>query len=1054
MSISAHSHPQEEHLSQSDGPTLTPPLKYVNSLPIDVASSRIRTATAVPDSCTLIAATESNEIIAGDRRVAAPAPVRALAAVRFVTVHDAGLPTHQAQCAVLLEGVGVALYSLPDLQRIEGELADALVEVSKTARFLAADALGGEPVGDSFRIAIAAGDFVSLLSVNVHSTTVETLARTSISHPVVSLAYAGMTIVASTTENHCMLRIGRSSSMALAANVARKDPAVRGRRGSGGGDAGVMSFFGGLFARKENSVGSSNRLAFPLPDNRWVLSIDQEWVTYSSFGMKLEDMENVFKSRMAIDIPESEINAALSVVGSPSRRAKGSPLASVASASRNITRSMSVSSMASANSVATTFTAMTIVDEARASRSEKPAAIATFASPFVLCMTDQGDLLVFAANGSIPGAIETLCLVEEGKQPEPEPGIVPCMSGLCLAILYWPSGRVVEIVLSEDLDTLIEERVTHGELRSALSLVPIDQVDRTILFRRKLAIQARETDWHDASIHHMQDVINLSVARDGVGQVDLIAEAIELRGPKESSWASDPITATLWADFLFRLRRRIMHSSPADVDIIETLCRADVSCTRVKSLLAVKHCISMEEGEAAITSSDCALNEGDRVEALVALYSSLGEHDKALVLLENSGINRAFQTVCSFLTKGMRAAEKPDVFFKHLKWVATESKESKDRELDFTNIINTIIETVKSEEEQVGERMLRGLIPIVVEYTPHKLDDALQRMSISIPSKDAKKVSTKFEEESKSKSKTEGGRKNAKEESSYKSVNGKVRDADVKQGKDSLNDGQSVVESETAHEQIISTDLHAVALLAGMSKADIIKDVEQFEKLRDLFRSQVLHKKGAVYNADRLVTLLQAAQNQSVSLHQELAFLLGLQGRHEAAAMELAAETSMSTVEATQRLEKLLPSSDRSSAAQALVTAYLQVSGGSRLSRVQCAAELVQREGGTVDVEKVLGALGSSKGGNQMSLTEMKPFLQAALITGNERVRLAEVLHAMRASEVRRVRDEVLMRRRRCVMIGDERACSICTRRIGDSVFAAYPDGSVTHLVCHMSLKR
>eukprot|EP00171_Calliarthron_tuberculosum_P015239 IDg15239t1 len=433
-------------------------------------------------------------------------------------------------------------------------------------------------------------------------------------------------------------------------------------------------FSAACFARRDSSARFNNRLAFPLPENRWVLSVDQEWVTYSSFGMKLEDMENVFKSRMAIDIPESEVNAALSVVGSPSRRGKGSPTTSVAAHSRKLSPSLSVSSMASATSVATTFTAMTIVDEASASRAEKPAAVAIFASPFVLCITDKCELLAFAANGSVPGSIATLSLVEEGKQPEPGAGIVPCQDGRCVALMYWPSGRVVEIHLSQDLDALIEEREAHGELRNALSLVPVDQVDRTIVLRRKLAVEARETDWHDACIHHMQHVVNLCVAKDGVSQLDLIAETLELRGPRGSTWESDAITATLWADFLFRLRRRIMQASPADVDIIQTLCRADTSCTRVKSLLSVKHEVSLEAGEAAITAGDCELNEEDRIEALVALYSSLGEHDKALVLLENSGINRAFQIVCSFLTKSMRLAEKPDVFFKHLKWVATESK--------------------------------------------------------------------------------------------------------------------------------------------------------------------------------------------------------------------------------------------------------------------------------------------------------------------------------------------------------------------------------------------
>ncbi len=374
-------------------------------------------------------------------------------------------------------------------------------------------------------------------------------------------------------------------------------------------------------------------------------------VTYSSFGAKLEDMENAFKSKMAVDIPLSAVNAALSVVGSPPRPGAGSAGGSIASGTRRLPRTVSVSSMASVNSAATTFTAMTLVDEARAKRAEKPPAATVFASPFVLSVTDKNQLLAFAANGSVPGVVASLNLAEEGKPIELGVKIAPCTDSLCLAMVYWPSGRVVEINLTQELDFLINEREEHGEFRSALSLVPMDQVDRTIALRRKLAVQARNIDWHDAAIHHMQHVVNLCVAREGVGQVDLIVEAVELRGPKGSSWESDAITATLWADFLYRLRRRIMQASPADVEIIETLCRADVSATRIKSLLAVKHSVPIEAGEAAITAGDCALHEDDRIEALVALYSSLGEHDRALVLLENSGMNRVFQTVCAYLDK-------------------------------------------------------------------------------------------------------------------------------------------------------------------------------------------------------------------------------------------------------------------------------------------------------------------------------------------------------------------------------------------------------------------
>lgn len=1011
--------------------------KDSKSLPVD--TSRVRTAVAVPNTSSLIFVTEANQIVYLDYNVSAPAPVRSIATARYVTVQHAGLPTHCSVAIALLEGTGLVLYSLPSLEPIQGALHDSLSNISKNARLFAVDRLGTRTT-DSFRIALSVADNILLLSINIPQSTVDTLSTTTVPEPAVALAFADMTIVATTARNHCMLRIARSANMAMAATVLRYDPTNRRRKTGQGGDAGtaVLSFFGGFFSRKDSST-LNNQLAFPLPDNRWVLSVDDEWVTYSAFGAKLEDMENVFKSRKAIDISENEISAVLNTKTSPNKNGAPSPAMSTTSAPpRRLRKSNSISSMTSATSVASTYTILTLVDEARASRAEKPVAVATFASPFVLCVTDNNELLAFAANGSIPGTIASLKLDEEKdiKQIETGAAIVPCMNDLCIALVYWPSGRVIEIQLADELEALINDREEKGELRSALSLVPIDQVDRTISFRRKLAVQARQDDWHDAAIHHMQHVVNLCVARDGVGQLDLITEAVELRGPRGSSWETDVIVATLWGDFLFRLRRRVMQPSVADIDIIQTLCRADVSSTRIKALLAVKHEVTMEAGEEAITAGDSALQEDERIEALVALYSSLGAHDKALVLLENSGMNRAFQVVCSFLSKNMRPDENPDVFFKHLQWVASEAKESRGREAELMPLLAMIIEVAKKSDVDVGEHSLQSMMRIVVEHTPQLLDPLIELMNPT----ETENESNPTETDEKLKETT----RDSKEKTNSKTEAPK---ADEKSLSESIATAtNSVAESEFK----ISTDLYAISLLAGMAKADILQNTDLFERLRALFRNQILQNESADYNPDKLVLALQAGHNESMSLHEERAYLLGRQGRHEAAAMELASEISLSSDEAKRRLEKLLPVSDRAMSGQALVSAYLQVSGEGRPNRVGCAADIVRQEGGYVDVEKVMVELRQK--GSKLTMAEARPFLRAALISGKERLRLAELVRAMRVSEVSRVREEVLIRRRRSVMIGDGRACSICTRGIDDtSVFAARPDGTVEHLACHTS---
>lgn len=1021
---------------------------------VDVAGSRVRVAVADASVRTLVAATEANEIVAGgSTRMAVAGPVRALSVSRFVAVEDGGLPTTSSVLVCLLEDAGLCLFELPGLRRVEGGLSKKLASISARAPLFASDALGGGVVGESFRLVVVVDHKIVLLGVNVPQDSVNVLSESIVSEPVVSLAFAEMAIVATTAKDHCMFRIARSGNMALAALVSRSDPSTRPPKNAPVTETGaaVMSFFGGIFARRERGGVSRNQLAFPLPDNRWVLNIDQELVTYSSFGAKLDNMENAFKSKQAIDIPESAVTAALSVVEIPSRPG-GSAAGSAHSGPPRLTRTVSVSSMASLNSAVTTYTARTLVDEAMAKRAEKPPSSTVFASPFVLSVTDKNQLLAFASNGSVPGVIFSLDLVEEGKKLEQGARIAPCSNGLRLALVYWPSGRVVEVNLAENLNSLVEEREEAGDFRSALSLVPIDDVDRTIALRRRLAVQAREADWHDAAIDHMQHVVNLCVAREGVGQVDLLVEAVELRGLKGTSWESDGITATLWADFLFKLRRRILFASSADVAILETMCKADVTATRIKALLNVKHSVPIEAGELAISASDCALHEHERVEALATLYTSLGEHDKALILLENSGINRVLQAVCAYLHKSIDVVQEPEVFFRHVRWVGSESAGSKSDEVDFLKLVDVIVDAAISAEAPVNERIMQEMMQIVVEHTPHLIPIVVNRLCPDVPDEEVEKPS----ETEQFSGVNDVGNGSAKLDGATKKkdadLDGEQKPkAELPVQTKEIPKSQAVSMSDANSSDArtcISLDLLAVTLLSGMAKAHLLEDHGTFEKLRSLLGSRVLHLENADYHSEKLLKVIQS-QSQTMSLHEELAFLLGRQGRHEAAANELAAEPTLSTLDAQRQFEKLLPVGDKSSATQALVAAYLRVSSQGRANRVEAAAEVVRREGGFVDVESILDSLHENN--EVLTLGEMKPFLQATVVAGNERLRTAEMMKAIRISEVRRVREEVLMRRRRCVIIGHDRACCICTRRIGESVFAAYPDGSVAHLVCHMS---
>lgn len=1076
-------------------------------------TSRILCAAAIPATPHLVYATGTPELIYPPHtRVSLDALPHGIAAARYVVLDDQSLPEQRTIILLLLEGRGLRIFDWPSLERPKNAetILENLQAVSAKAHTFSLDSLGSDLVSESFRVALAIEDSVKLLDVNIPRAKVTVLGRHAHGGPATdrlcAVAFSEMTIVASTIRLHYMLRISRGGGLAVAATVPRLDRLRRsGNKSAVDGPAsGVSWLFGGLFQRRNIMTTIAPVLAHALPDNRWLLTVDDELITYSSFGAKLEDMENVFKSKVGMEASDIASVLANTATGSkkPSSSTTGpdsrTPLRP---ASRpEIVKSPSNSSL---GSVGTTMTHMTFIDQSTALRAEKPPSVTVFSSPFVMSVTSDNELMAFAANGSIPGVINTLSLID-ATLPEPDSStadndeddektkaqkqkleeqrrlqqqqklvgvrLVACRHERTLAIAFWPNGTVVAINLVDDLDSLTERQEQENQLRFALALVPTDQTDRMIALRRLLSTEARAANWHDAAMHHFQVVVNLSFRMDGIDQVDLVAEAVELRGPTEaspvlptsksltnlpsspnsaslsaalspsassynldlhenetSSWHDNIDTATMWADFLFRLRRRIMRPSPADVDVLETLCYADESSDRVKALLSVRHDIGLSAGEALIKSPRCVMREEERVEALVSLYTSLAEHEKALVLLENTELTNSFDGVAGYLASSMRSTDDPDVFFDHFKWLANRSVKEAQGKAKLDQLIHRILSDC-DDLEMAMSRLMEALVEEVDELAVKIIQDFAPPIASS-PSQSTDNSSNKSNSEDVSLS-----------------------------GVPSKSNAPGVLPTSSNHKSEstkgfkkveVSADAIAAGILAGMVKANAMSKRGVFDKLRLLFNERILLNTEASYHAYTLLQAIQTEEFKALELHEEQAYLLGQQGRHEAAADELAAEKSLKPDEALSRLTRMLPAADKGNAAENLVAAYLRVSAQGRAIRVADAAEIVKCSAGSIEIEKVV--LDGRCADDALSLADMWPLLRESIVAASDRLRIAECVRAIRRSEIARLREEVLMRRRRFVVVGNDRACTLCTRRIGESVFVAYPDGSVAHLACHMS---
>ncbi|CAM6117042.1 unnamed protein product [Calypogeia fissa] len=86
-------------------------------------------------------------------------------------------------------------------------------------------------------------------------------------------------------------------------------------------------------------------------------------------------------------------------------------------------------------------------------------------------------------------------------------------------------------------------------------------------------------------------------------------------------------------------------------------------------------------------------------------------------------------------------------------------------------------------------------------------------------------------------------------------------------------------------------------------------------------------------------------------------------------------------------------------------------------------------------------------------LEKLLPFLEPILRTSSEAFRNSSVIKGLHRSENLQVREELLLHRRRGVKVTSEQKCAICHKRIGTSVFAVYPNGTLAHFVCYRDLQ-
>eukprot|EP00250_Pteridium_aquilinum_P027633 c3535_g1_i1 orf=204-3350(-) len=86
-------------------------------------------------------------------------------------------------------------------------------------------------------------------------------------------------------------------------------------------------------------------------------------------------------------------------------------------------------------------------------------------------------------------------------------------------------------------------------------------------------------------------------------------------------------------------------------------------------------------------------------------------------------------------------------------------------------------------------------------------------------------------------------------------------------------------------------------------------------------------------------------------------------------------------------------------------------------------------------------------------LQRLYPFLEPLVRKSSEAQRNLSVIRNLCHSENLQVKDDIQRCRKRMVKISNENTCSICHKKIGMSVFAVYPTGTLVHFVCYKDQK-
>jgi len=131
-----------------------------------------------------------------------------------------------------------------------------------------------------------------------------------------------------------------------------------------------------------------------------------------------------------------------------------------------------------------------------------------------------------------------------------------------------------------------------------------------------------------------------------------------------------------------------------------------------------------------------------------------------------------------------------------------------------------------------------------------------------------------------------------------------------------------------------------------------------------------------------------------------------------------------------------------------LLCVYLQPGAGEP-PLLAPALDLLSRHGAHIDASQVLSMLPPTT-----HMDGLFPFFEKYMREANKSRNMNLIVKNLLQAEQWQVQEQLLYYRSRGVKITEDRMCSQCNKRIGNSVFAVFPNGVVVHYVCKEKIEK